>query len=134
MHQQWGTQVLTTVTNDDSYVGYMSSGSKSGCMGNSPEFRACKVVVIPFVIRKSSGSGWVFQKNSPLLPIFNHYHISLMKEAALYKRMAVQYTNNPLAKCQICDDYDGDPIGPEKVFSLFGLMVAGACFSVITLL
>ena len=134
MLQQWGNQVLKTITDDDSYVGYMSSGSKTGCMGNSPEFRDCKVMVIPYVIRKTSGSGWVFPKNSPLLPVFNHLHTSIMKEGALYKRINIQYASNPLAKCQICDDYDGKPIGPEKVFSLFGLMVAGACFSFITLL
>ena len=125
---------MTTIANDEDYAGYVLSGSKTGCMGNSPEYRSCKVVVIPHVIYRSAGSGWVFPKNSPLLPMFQHYVTAIMKEGALHKRIALQYTNDPLMKCQICPDYDGSAIGPEKVFSLFGLICTGAGLSVIIFL
>ena len=103
-------------------------------MGNNEHYRNCEVVVIPHVIYNSAGAGWIFPKNSPLLPIFTHYVTSLMKEGALYKRISATYAKNPGAPCQVCPEYDGAPIGPEKVFSLFGLMFGGVGLCVITFL
>ena len=103
-------------------------------MSNSPEYRKCEIVVIPHVIHKAFGGGWVFQKNSALLPIFQYYVTAIMKEGALLTRIARSYTMNPFERCQICDDYDGSPIGAEKVFSLFGVMFAGVGISILTLL
>ena len=103
-------------------------------MANSDEYRKCKLVVIPHVIYKSAGSGWVFPKNSALLPIFRYYVTSIMKEGAILTRVSRSYTKNPLEKCQTCEEYDGSPIGAEKTFSLFGLMFAGVGFSIIIFL
>ena len=102
-------------------------------MSISQEYKRCEVVVIPHVIYKSYGSGWVFPKNSALLPIFQYY-VTAMKEGALLWRIGRLYSTNPYEKCQICDEYDGSPIGAEKTFSLFGVMFAGMGISIITFL
>ena len=112
----------------------MLGGDQTGCMIDSPEYRKCEVVVIPHVIYKSSGKGWIFPKNSALLPIFQYYVKAIMKEGALLKRIERTYMMNPLEQCQICVEYDGSPIGAEKTFSLFGLMFAGVGVSMITFL
>ena len=129
---------MKSIVEDDSYVGYIQGSSGDGCMRDCDEYRDCKVVVIPYTIYKSAGSGWIFPKNSPLLPIFSHYVTSLMKEGGMYARISnkvvIERGANPLEQCQSCSDIEGEPIGIEKAFSLFGLMIAGGGLSLITFL
>ena len=129
---------MESIVEDDSYVGYIQGSSSDGCMDNCELYRDCKAVVIPYVIYKSAGSGWIFPKNSPLLPIFQHYVTSLVKEGGMMKKIEdkikIEMDNNPLMPCQICADYDGAPIGIEKAFSLFGLLIGGAGLCWITFL
>ena len=129
---------MGSIVEDDSYVGYIQGGGSDGCMRDCDEYRECKVVVIPYTIYKSAGSGWIFPKNSPLLPIFSHYVTSLMKEGGMYTRISrtvtIEMGSNPLEPCQTCSDIEGEPIGIEKAFSLFGLMIAGGGLSLITFL
>ena len=79
---------MESIVEDDSYVGYIQGSSGDGCMRDCEVYQACKVVVIPYTIYKSAGSGWIFPKNSPLLPIFSHYVTSLMKEGGMYTRIS----------------------------------------------
>ena len=129
---------MESIVEDDSYVGYIQGSSGDGCMRDCEVYQACKVVVIPYTIYKSAGSGWIFPKNSPLLPIFSHYVTSLMKEGGMYARISnkvvIERGANPLEQCQSCSDIEGEPIGIEKAFSLFGLMIAGGGLSLITFL
>ena len=129
---------MKSIVEDDSYVGYIQGSSGDGCMRDCDLYRHCKVVVIPYTIYKSAGSGWIFPKNSPLLPIFSHYVTSLMKEGGMYTRISnkvgIEMGSNPLEQCQSCSDIEGEPIGIEKAFSLFGLMIAGGGLSLITFL
>ena len=129
---------MESIVEDDSYVGYIQGSSGDGCMRDCEVYQDCKVVVIPYTIYKSAGSGWIFPKNSPLLPIFSHYVTSLMKEGGMYARISnkvvIERGANPLEQCQSCSDIEGEPIGIEKAFSLFGLMIAGGGLSLITFL
>ena len=129
---------MESIVEDDSYVGYIQGSSGDGCMRDCEVYQDCKVVVIPYTIYKSAGSGWIFPKNSPLLPIFSHYVTSLLKEGGMYGRISnkvsIEMGSNPLEQCQICSDVEGEPIGIEKAFSLFGLMIAGGGLSLITFL
>ena len=89
--------------------------------------------MVPHVIATSLGMGWIFPKRSPFLPIF-HKHITLIKETGVYNRIGDTYDPLKGMPGQICKEYDGEPIGAEKSFSLFGMMISGACLSVITLM
>lgn len=69
------------------------------------------------------GGGWAFPKGSEFLPIFKHYGFSI-KEAGTYKRAKDWYEKNK-GPDQTCTEYDGNPIGIHKCFSLFGIMFLG---------
>ena len=101
---------------DDSYAGYMMSTSESGSISSCEKWVNCEVVVIPHIIHKTLGSGWIFPKNSPFLPIFKHY-VNNIKERAILNWIFASYSDRK-GPDQICPAYDGKSIGLEKAFSL----------------
>ena len=121
------------ITEEDDYATYNLVGG-TGCMKRCDKFKDCKVVLIPYVIFRSAGSGWIFPQNSPLLPIFKYYLTATIKEGALSGRIVSQYSKYKGVKCQVCPEHDGTPVGAEKCFSLFGLMFSGAVLSFIVFL
>ena len=123
---------MTKLVEDDSYASYVMTGGK-GHLKRCPEYYSCDIIVVPHVITTSLGSGWIFPKRSPFLPIF-HKHATLIKETGVLERIANTYNELKGMPGQICAEYDGKPIGAEKCFSLFGMMLFGIGISVITLM
>ena len=122
-------KVLDKLVEDESYAYYVGRTDK----GQSPcvKYQNCEVVTAPFTEGKSSsGSGWMFPKRSPLLPIFNKYFWEL-KEAGHYERIYHQPEYDPfkLLPDQECKDLDGDPISQHKVISLFTMFFSIAFLS-----
>ena len=108
------------------------TASESGSMRGCDKWDACEVVVIPHVIHKTLGSGWIFPRYSPFLPMFKHY-VNNMKEGAISKWISNSYSDR-MGPDQICPAYDGKSIGLEKSFSLFGIIILGAGISIILFL
>ena len=86
--------------------------------------------MVPHVIWESFGGGWIFPKRSPLFPFFN-LHINAMKERGIYSRIGGSYNEFERMPGQICKEYDGEAIGINKTFSLFGIIFTGIGLSVI---
>ena len=95
-------------------------------------YEACEVVKVPYVVDTILGGGWLFPKGSPYLPIMQYY-VSVLQEAGIYERMISSYLDAD-GKGQTCPDFDGSPIGPHKVFSLFGIIIAGFVLSFLLLM
>ena len=118
---------LEKIVEDDSYAAYiMSSGSIKRCH----QFKVCNVAVIPDVIDTATGGGWTFQKNSPFFPIFKMY-INILKERGIFQIIEDRGNNKTEGPEQTCANFDGKPIGVEKVFSLFGILLIGAGFTIL---
>ena len=115
---------------DGSFAAYIIT-HKTGPM-HCAEFAKCNIISVPFVISKKSGSGWVFPKNSYLLPLFKH-HVSLMKESGIYERVKKSY-NNELNPGQVCPDLHGEAIGLNKCCSLFAIVWSGISLSIVLLM
>ena len=114
---------------DDSYAAYIIT-HKTGPM-HCAQFAKCNIISVPFVVTKSSGTGWVFPKNSFLFSLFKH-HVSLMKENGIYNRIKASY-NDELNPGQVCPDLHGEAIGLNKCFSLFALVYSGVALSIVVL-
>ena len=103
-----------------------------GELDECPRYESCEVVKVPYVVDTILGGGWLFPKNSPYLPIMEYY-VGILLEAGIYERMKSAYYDTD-GKGQNCPDFDGSPIGPHKVFSLFGVIVLGIVLSLILLM
>ena len=90
-------------------------------------------MVIPHVIRKSPGSGWIFPKQSEYFQIFKHY-LNVMKEEGIYNRHIVSYYGHKDVTRRVCPNHSGEPIGLEKAASLLGIFIFGAALSVTVLM
>ena len=97
--------------------------------------RDCSVVVAPVTTGPlGTGGGWMFQKRSPFLPIFRHYH-DMIRESGTFWRLH-QYENRPEMQSDyfypepICETHKGKPIGLYKISSIFVIVVIGIgiCF------
>ena len=91
----------------------------------------CSVVIAPFTSGgHGKGSGWMFEKRSPFLPIFNHY-FNKIREAATFKRLS-EYHNRPefdsnyYLQIPTCETNKGKPIGLYKISSTFAVVMIGA--------
>ena len=108
------------VVEDPSYAAYAMSSP--GGMRMCTAYFDCEVVLVPHVIDTSIGGGWAFPKDSEFLPVFKHYGFQL-SEAGNYKRLKESYELK--GPEQTCTEYDGNPIGIHKCFSLFGIIFLG---------
>ena len=108
------------------------AGDKSGAFGNCENWNNCKVMVIPHVVQKSLGMGWIFPKQSMFLPIFKRY-FNVMTEGAIESRIFLSYYD-PAMNSRVCPKYGGNHIGLEKVVSLLCIFTLGAGLSVTILL
>ena len=122
--------VFEHLVEDDDYAAYAMMGGK-GHVKICPKYYSCDIIMVPHVITTALGMGWIFPKRSPFLPIF-HKHLTIIQETGVLHRIADTYDPLKGMPNQICKEYDGEPIGAEKCFSLFGMMLSGACFSIIT--
>ena len=112
---------------DPSYAAY-AMFSKDGERDCENTFKKCEVIAVPQVVDTSMGGGWAFPKNSEFFAIFKNYGY-LMDETGAYNRIKA-LTEDP-GPAQICTEYDGNPIGIHKCFSLFGLLCLGAGLSIL---
>ena len=114
---------------DPSYAAYamFDKGGAKECK----TYYKCEVVAVPQIIDTSMGGGWAFPKNSEFLPAFKHYGY-LLDEVGSYNKIKALY-EDPGPE-QTCTEYDGNPIGIHKCFSLFGLIFLGAGLSIFVFL
>ena len=103
--------------------------SISGSLGDCKQWKNCEVVVVPQIIHQTLGSGWIFPKQSSLLPIFKHF-VNVMKEGAIVSWISSSYDEHKGMPDQVCPDYAGKPIGLEKCFSLLVIMMLGMGLSI----
>ena len=97
----------------------------------------CSVVIAPFTSGAlGRGAGWMFEKRSPFLPIFNHY-FNKIKESATSQRLSrthnrPEYDSNYYFPKPTCETYKGKPIGLYKISSTFAIVIigAGVCFMI----
>ena len=122
---------LEKLVEDESYASLLMANSINS-LRRCKRFYDCNVVAVPYVVYQTLGAGWIFPKQSPLLPIFNHYVTSL-KEIGTINRIEGSYDDRKGMPGQICPNYDGHPINAEKSFSLFVLMLIGFGFAMICL-
>ena len=91
-----------------------------------------EVVKVPFTEGKvPGGSGWLFPKRSPFLPIFNK-HFWELKELGHWKRISKSYSSTALlSTSQENEDLDEHPISMHKVISLFAMFFGAAFLSLL---
>ena len=92
---------------------------------------SCKAIMVPQMIVKSHGYGWLFPKHSPLFPLFDLY-IKKTIEDGSFQRVKSYYPFRQNKKPN-CLKHEGEPIGSEKTVLLFVLMSAGAAISMLSL-
>ena len=125
----YGCEQMDKVVDDDSFAVFLITSRIPHC----DSYKKCKVVKTPIVVSKTLGSGWMFPKRSPFLPILKHY-IGLFKEAGTFKRLQNSHYENNYSPDQECFEYDGHPIQMQKAVSLFGLILGGMGLSFIIFL
>ena len=126
---------MAEVANDASYASFfIKHGQDKDC----PEYMDCRVVAAPFSsYTGTGGAGWLFPKRSPFLPIFNYY-FWIMKGSGAYGRIMKPqnrpgYNPKSITKKQ-CEILEGKPIGIHKSSSVFNLLMAGLCLSILIFL
>ena len=98
-----------------------------------PKVFDCSVVVAPFTTGAlGTGTGWMFPKRSPFLPIFNHYY-HVIKESGSVIRMRrrrnrPEFDSNYYKPKTTCENLEGKPIGIYKSSSLFIILMIGVFF------
>ena len=92
---------------------------------------SCKAIKIPQIIDLINGYGWLFPKQSPLFPLLD-FHVKEMIEYGSFQRIKDAYFDMDDTKPN-CPNYEGNPIGTAKTFSLFIMMFAGVTLSITTL-
>ena len=130
--QEYACKVFTKIAEDDSYAGFYVNGGDG--IITCDVLTNCQVVVVPHVIYQLMGAGWIFPKRSALLSMFK-VHVSAIKERGVAQRIETSWASRLKGTpSQICPDFDGQPIGINKAFSLFGLMAIAAGLSILMLL
>ena len=123
--------MFEAMMDDPSYAVYamFQKGGEKDCQNQGYlSFYSCEIIAVPYVVDTSMGGGWAFPKNSEFFAIFKNYGY-LMDEVGSYNRIKAVY--EPPGETQLCTEYDGNPIGIHKCFSLFGLLCLGAGLSII---
>ena len=124
---------METVANDSSYALFIIREEPG--LKLCKVTRDCSVVLAPVTTGPlATGVGWIFQKRSPFLPIFRHYH-DMIRESGTFLRLH-QYENRPEMQSNyfysepICETHKGKPIGLYKISSIFVIVVLGIgiCF------
>ena len=84
-----------------------------------PEYAACEVIAIPAKY-DFKPYAYGFQKDSPYLPLFNHY-LKEMREKGTLKQILNKYQAAP----QVCPDSSGLPLGFDSCFTAFLALIGG---------
>ena len=115
------TDLLNVLMKDDSIVVYGNALSQK----SYDFYKKCEVIALP---RKYGHSqmGYTIPKNSSFTSSFT-YFITQMIESGTVDRFKSIYELEP----QVCPTYEGQPVGIEKCFSLFGILCIGAGLSII---
>ena len=82
-----------------------------------PEYAACEVIAIPAKY-DFKPYAYGFQKDSPYLPLFNHY-LKDMREKGSLNQILKKYEAAP----QVCPDSSGLPLGFDSCFTAFLLLI-----------
>ena len=92
------------------------------------EYVSCKLIAIPGRYDYKPYA-YAFQKDSPYLPIFNHY-IKEMQEKGVMDQILEKYAPAP----QICPALTGVALGFESCFTAFLVLISGAVLGIILLI
>ena len=104
---------MDRVMDDSDFALFGESLSQKGYNG----YKTCQFVAIPGKYGNYP-SGYILPKNSSIGPIFRYY-IKKLIESGTVDQIRDGYEK--LYEEQSCPNYKGKPIGPNKVFSLFGM-------------
>jgi hypothetical protein len=92
-------------------------------------YKTCKFIAIPGKYGNYP-SGYILPKNSSIGPIFRYYIKRLIESGSVDQiKLVYQKTYED----QACPNYRGKPIGHNKTFSLFGMYITAAMFSLMLL-
>ncbi len=108
-------QTLPLITNDFSTALYDNFYSAS----SHKAYADCEIIDIPAKY-DFKPYAYGFQKDSPLLGLFNFY-LKEMREKGALKQILNKYTAGP----QICPDYSGKAIGFDNCFTAFAVLLGG---------
>lgn len=90
----------------------------------------CSVVIAPFTTGAlGTGTGWMFLKRSPFLPIFNYYY-NMMKESGSIERLRrrrnrPEFDSNYYKPKATCQNHEEKAIAIYKSASLFIILMIG---------
>ena len=115
------SDLLNALMKDDSTVVYGNPQSQK----SYELYKKCKVIALPKKYGHSQ-MGHIIPKNSSFTSAFT-YFIAQMIESGTVDRFKSIYQFEP----QVCPTYEGQPVGIEKCFSLFGILCIGAGLSII---
>ena len=92
-----------------------------------PEYVSCKIIAIPAKY-DFKPYAYGFQKDSPYLPLFNHY-LKEMREKGSLKQILDKFAPPP----QFCPDLTGQPLGFDSCFTAFLILIGGLTIGLILL-
>ena len=92
------------------------------------EFQTCKIIALPAKYNIQPYA-MVFQKDSPYLPLFNHY-VNEMREKGALQQIMKHYQPDP----QDCGDDTGRPLGFNNCITAFLVPIAGMILAMILFL
>ena len=93
-------------------------------------YKTCKFIAIPVKYGKYP-SGYVLPKNSSIGHIFRYYIKRLIEGGSVDQ---IKIVHQKIYEDQACPNYRGKPIGQNKTFSLFGMYITAAMFSLLVLM
>ena len=92
---------------------------------DTPEFISCQMIALPLKY-DFKPYAYGFQKDSPYLPLFNHY-IKGMQERGAILKILENYVSQP----QVCPDYTGKPLGFDSCGAAFLVFLSGPIIGLI---
>ena len=94
-------------------------------------YKTCKFIELPKRKYGNYPSGFTIPKNSPFTPIFQYY-VKRMLENGNVVQIKTIYEKSYGE--QICESYEGKPVGLNKSFSLFAMYIGAAILSLLILM
>ena len=92
---------------------------------DKPEYISCQMIALPLKY-DFKPYAYGFQKDSPYLPLFNHY-IKGMQERGAILKILENYVSQP----QVCPDYTGKPLGFDSCGAAFLVFLIGPVIGII---
>ena len=114
------------VENDPSFALFGDALSQKSTIG----YKTCQFIEIPKRKYGNYPSGFTLPKNSSFEPIFQYYVKRLLESGSVVQIRTIYEKSYGE---QICESFDGKPIGFNKSFSLFAMYISAAILSLLIL-